>query len=119
MFKNYYDILGVEKTATDEEIKEAYRQLAKKYHPDANPHPDAHQKFIDINEAHKVLSNEDARNFYNVELTQVINQNAPLKAPTSIEIVRQKRAGRYQRGQLYSCQRTCCGHRGLPARPRS
>ena len=98
MLKNYYKILEVEKTASDEEIKEAYRNLAKQFHPDTNPDPDAHQKFVDINEAHKILSNTEKRDLYNVQLTEQINQYAPLKAPTSIHVTRQKRAGRYQRG---------------------
>lgn len=98
MIKNYYEILGLKKNATEEEIKEAYRKLAKEYHPDTNPDPDAHQKFIDINEAHKILSNTEKRDIYNIQLTEEINKHAPLKAPTSIQIVRQRRAGRYQRG---------------------
>lgn len=62
--KNYYDILGVEKTATPEEIKSAYRKLAKQYHPDVNKSPDATQKFKDINEAYEVLSDTTKRNNY-------------------------------------------------------
>ena len=56
MAKNYYDILGVDKSASADEIKSAYRKLAKKYHPDLNKEPDAANKFKEINEAYEVLS---------------------------------------------------------------
>jgi len=55
MGKNYYEILGVSKNATKEEIKKAYKKLAKKYHPDISKEADAEQKFKDINEAAGVL----------------------------------------------------------------
>ena len=65
MAKNYYDILGVSKSATDEEIKSAYRKLAKKYHPDLNKdNEEAHQKFQEINEANEVLSDKNKRANY-------------------------------------------------------
>jgi ribosomal protein L37AE/L43A len=57
----YYEILGVDKKATHEEIKAAYKKLAKKWHPDVNPDPEAHKKFIKINEAYEVLSNPSFR----------------------------------------------------------
>ena len=53
--KNYYQILGVSENSSVEEIKQAYRKLAKKYHPDINKLPDAHQRFIEISEAYEVL----------------------------------------------------------------
>lgn len=65
MAKNYYDILGVGKTASDEEIKKAYRSLAKKYHPDLNPGDNsAAEKLKEVNEAYEVLSDKQKRSNY-------------------------------------------------------
>lgn len=62
--KDYYETLGVNKTASDDEIKSAYRQLAKKYHPDLNKTPEAADKFKEINEAYSVLSDKQKRANY-------------------------------------------------------
>lgn len=63
--RDYYEVLGIPKTATDDEIKKAYRKLAKKYHPDANPDDKtAEAKFKEASEAYAVLSDADKRRQY-------------------------------------------------------
>ncbi|SCG83623.1 molecular chaperone DnaJ [Proteiniborus sp. DW1] len=63
--RDYYEVLGVDKNATEQEIKKAFRQLAKKYHPDLNPdNKDAEQKFKEVNEAYEVLSDPDKKARY-------------------------------------------------------
>ena len=64
MGKNYYDILGVDKSASQTDIKSAYFKLAKKYHPDVNKDPEAVGKFKEINEAYACLSDEQKRKNY-------------------------------------------------------
>jgi molecular chaperone DnaJ len=67
--KNYYEVLGVSKTASQDEIKSAYRKLAKQYHPDFHPgDAAAAEKFKEINEANEVLSDENKRKQYDYEL---------------------------------------------------
>jgi len=62
--RDYYEILGVEKSANQEKIKSAFRNLARKYHPDVNKEPDAEERFKEINEAFMVLSDEEKRSVY-------------------------------------------------------
>ena len=63
--RDYYEVLGVERSADEATIKKAYRQLAKKYHPDVNPgDKDAEEKFKEVNEAYSVLSDPQKRSRY-------------------------------------------------------
>ena len=62
--RDYYEVLGIAKGASEDEIKKAYRSLAKKYHPDVNKAPDAADKFKEINEAYEVLSDPQKRQNY-------------------------------------------------------
>ncbi|MFR4489569.1 MAG: DnaJ domain-containing protein [Bifidobacterium pseudocatenulatum] len=62
--KDFYKVLGVSKDASDDDIKKAYRKLARKYHPDVNKTKEAEEKFKDISEAYDVLSDKDNRQKY-------------------------------------------------------
>ena len=63
--RDYYDVLGVDKSASDEELKRDYMRLARKYHPDVNKDdPQAEEKFKEINEAYGVLSDQKTRAEY-------------------------------------------------------
>ena len=64
-FKDYYEVLGVPRTATEDQIRSEYRKLARKYHPDVNPgDKSSEEKFKEINEAYEVLSDADKRKRY-------------------------------------------------------
>lgn len=63
-FKDYYQVLGVPRDATAEQIKKAFRQLARKYHPDVSKEPDAAARMSEVNEAHAVLSDPERRAAY-------------------------------------------------------
>ena len=64
MAKDYYETLGIKKNASLDEIRKAYKRLAKKYHPDLNKEPDASEKFKEINEAASVLGDDKKRAQY-------------------------------------------------------
>ena len=75
--RDYYDVLGLKKTATQDEIKKAYRKLARKYHPDANPDdPKAEEKFKEVSSAYEVLSDPNKRKQYDAG-PSLFGQGAP------------------------------------------
>lgn len=91
-FIDYYSILGVQKSASAEDIRKAYRKLARKYHPDLNPNDkEAKMKFQQINEANEVLSDPEKRKKYD-------QYGEHWKHADEIEKNRQQQAGRQQAG---------------------
>jgi curved DNA-binding protein len=64
-FRDYYDVLGVKRDASSEDIRRAYRKLARKYHPDVNKEPEAEDRFKEISEAYEVLRDPEKRERYN------------------------------------------------------
>ncbi|MFI5821833.1 DnaJ C-terminal domain-containing protein [Streptomyces rishiriensis] len=64
MARDFYEVLGVSRTASQDEIQQAYRKLARRYHPDVNKDPDAEERFKDLNEAYSVLSDPKTRTRY-------------------------------------------------------
>lgn len=74
---NHYEILGVSREATDKEIKQAYRALSMKYHPDKTDSSDAHNMMQQINEAYSILSDAEQRQRYNMELDHPPSQGFP------------------------------------------
>ena len=66
MTKNYYEILGIGRDASKNEIKKVYRILAKKYHPDVNKSANSEEKFKEITEAYEVLSDPNSRRNYDI-----------------------------------------------------
>lgn len=84
--RDYYDLLGIAKNATDEEIKNAFRSLARKYHPDVNKEPDAEEKFKEINEAYGILSDPEKRAAYDRYGFQGVNtQGMPNYSEVSLD----------------------------------
>jgi curved DNA-binding protein len=63
-YKDYYQILEISRSASEDEVKQAYRKLARKYHPDVSKEPNAEQRFKDLNEAHDVLKDAKKRALY-------------------------------------------------------
>lgn len=74
MLPDYYKVFGLHKTATKEEIKKRYRELAKKYHPDVNKSPDATAKMQEIQEAYYILFGDEARSRYDFQYDRVYSK---------------------------------------------
>jgi DnaJ-class molecular chaperone len=71
MLPNYYEVFGISKSATQEELKKRYRQLAKKHHPDVNKSADATAKMQEIQEAYYILSDDEARSRYDIQYERI------------------------------------------------
>jgi len=76
-FKDYYSALGVDRNASDDDIRKAYRKLARKYHPDVSKEPDADRKMRDINEARDVLQDKEKRAAYDALADRVARGGSP------------------------------------------
>lgn len=104
MLPNYYDILGLLSTATEKDILKAYRLKAKLYHPDLNKSFDAHQRFIEVNEAYEVLRDRNKRRLY--DNTFIRQTTMDFRANETTQTVEQKifaaaETGR-KRGEQYA-----------------
>ena len=69
--RDYYEVLEVSRTVTKDELKKQYRRLARQYHPDVNPDPEASDRFKEISEAYEVLSDDDKRAAYDLSLIHI------------------------------------------------
>src|SRR6478609_2961481 len=76
-FKDYYKILGLERGAPEDEVRKAYRKLARKYHPDVSKEPDAEMRMRDVNEANDVLQDKDKRAAYDQLADHVARGGSP------------------------------------------
>ena len=121
-FRDYYEVLGVPRTATAEEIKRAYRQLARKHHPDLQPAAErakAAERFKEINEANEVLSDPDKRAKYDA-LGANWKSGMDFTPPPGAERRRRRRVGMGgpRRRSATSSPRSSDGGRGT-RRPRT
>lgn len=99
--RDYYEVLGIEKTASEADIKKAFRHLAMKYHPDRNKAPDAEEKFKEINEAYAVLSDPKKRATYDQYGHDGLNQQGFSGGGDPFDIFNQFFGGRGNGGGVH------------------
>ncbi len=97
-FIDYYDIMGVSRNATAEDLRQAYRRLALELHPDRNPTEEAHRRFLLLGQAYQTLIDPVKRGHYNLRYDKIKGlSKAGGNAAQSYEMVRRKRMSRYNR----------------------
>lgn len=101
MIKDHYETLGVSPNADKQTIKKEYRKLALKFHPDRNKSIDAHEKFIEINEAYLILYDNEARLRYDREYQFHFTQNAKRKSEYSERTEKQQKSSSEKKYQRY------------------
>lgn len=82
--ENYYDILGIKPSANQIDIRNAYNKSVERWHPDRNRQPIANRKFLDVNNAYQVLSNDNSRRLYNTALKSGVNFTYNFKDPYDV-----------------------------------
>lgn len=114
--KDYYGLLGVEREASGEEIKKAYRKLAMEYHPDRNQDkPDCEERLKEVNEAYQVLGDEEKRRPYDLIFRQYFNKHIHFQEDLSsdlTEILRAFSRGAFGLRGFGGCRGMGLGKRG-------
>jgi hypothetical protein len=108
--KDYYKILQIDRDASEQDVKKAYRELALKFHPDKSDYHDAHQKFTEINEAYQVLGRKNSRENYNFIFDYEQLNTMRVKSESSFTTVSDwgeevKRKARQYKGPVYAKSR--------------
>ena len=98
----YYESLGVRDDATDEDIKNAFRRLAKKYHPDVNKSANAQQMFCDVYAAYEILADATKRKKYDAYLTNLARPKPPPSMQEEQEEIRTWQTQAESKGQTYA-----------------
>jgi curved DNA-binding protein len=117
-FKDYYKTMGVDEKATPEEIKKAYKKLARRFHPDVSKEPDAEQRFKEVGEAYEVLRDESRRREYdNMRISGAMGGNGQFRPPPGWESATHFRDGEGGAADFSDFFEAMFGHNGSFRRP--